>query len=81
MEGSHIEARRGIIRHRDYLDNRLLSPGASIDLYDEGMWVPGRYEANSQWEEGYFCYTDANGQQRALTIEREKMRFRWPPKE
>lgn len=76
MEGSHMIARRDIGGHRDYLDDKPIRAGAGIDLYYDGLWIPGRYEIRRG--EGYFFYDD-NGNERVLVINRETMRFRWPP--
>ena len=78
MEGSYIIARRNIGGHRDYLDDEPISAGAGLDLYDDGLWIPGRYEVNAHQGEGFFYYTDAQGQDKVLRIDRETMRFRWP---
>lgn len=56
-----------------------ISAGAGIDLWDDGVWVPGRYEADFTVGAAFFYYTDPEDVERWLRIDREAMRFRWPP--
>jgi hypothetical protein len=77
MHGSLIIAGRTVGGHRDYLTGEPLSAGASIDLWDNGVWIPGRYEANFATGEAYFMY-DNDGEEHWLTVQREHMHFRWP---
>lgn len=77
MYGSLIVAGRTLSGHRDYLDDKPISAGAGIDLYDDGIWIPGRYEANFEQGQAYFVYDD-QGRERYVPIDRERMRFRWP---
>lgn len=77
MQGFLIIASRTDSGYRDELDGEPISAGAGIDRYDNGIWIPGRYEANVQHGQAYFVYSD-NGRERYLPIDREQMRFRWP---
>jgi hypothetical protein len=52
-----------------------MSTGGSIDVYDDGLWIPGRYEGNFARGESYFVYDDA-GEERWLVIDCEQMCFR-----
>ena len=56
MHGSPIVATRTTGGHRDYLDDKLICAGASIDVWNDGLWIPGRYEANFHKGEAYFMY-------------------------
>lgn len=59
---------------RDSLDGRDLHAGDVIELWD-GSWVTVRYETA-----GWTVAVVWINSEHALTVERDRMRFRWPNK-
>ncbi len=80
MPGSNMVATRNIGGHRDQLDGRDVHAGDGVDLWDDGLWVAGRYEFKGRTGEAWFVYTTDRGDEAVLDIDRETMRFRWPPR-
>jgi hypothetical protein len=70
---AYIITRSEVGGRHDYLDERLVSSGAAIDLYIDEMWVSGRYE---RWKRvGTFVWLDG-GVEHRLRIAPD-MEFRW----
>ncbi len=63
----------GGLRH--YLDGRMITSGAAIDLYVDEGWVSGRYERRKGV--GMFVWPDG-GMEHQLRIA-PGMEFRWSP--
>ena len=75
--GSPLVLTHNIGGYCDYLDDREIHAGDGIDLWDDGLWVPGRYEYRGRTGKAWFVY----GDDRVLDIDRERIRFRWPPRD
>lgn len=78
--GSHIITHNSLSGYRDCLDDEPISVGASIDLYENSLWVTGRYETNVQSDEALFVFDD-NGQECTREIDHSLMHFRRSPQE
>jgi hypothetical protein len=72
---SHIITRSELGGRRDYLDDRMITSGAPIDLYIDEVWVSGRYERRKGI--AMFVWPDG-GMERRLRIA-PGMEFRWSP--
>lgn len=81
IEGHPMEAGRDAGGFRDFLAGQPIHAGAPLEIWLGGRWLPGRYEAAYQHEQGFF-YTSLFDQEdtrpTAIRIDRQVMRFRWP---